>query len=135
MGHTGRPRVPISMTDDAPHRSPASGSPFEPVRRFVGERVRRAVVGDDPDRRHAELFEGDGPRWFADDSPVRVEEFLKRFNPDALRYYRLMGAVGYWNSYFETGGPTRKLLSARDALEQANWGHEHPRVINELGGC
>lgn len=60
------------MTDDAPHRSPASGSPFEPVRRFVGERVRRAVVGDDPDRRHAELFEGDGPRWFADDSPVRV---------------------------------------------------------------
>ena len=57
-----------------------------------------------------------------------------RWFPDALRYYRLMGAVGYWNSYFETGGPARKLLSARDALEQANWGHKHPRVINELGG-
>jgi uncharacterized protein (DUF2236 family) len=46
--------------------------PLDPVRRFVGERVRRAVVGSDPDRRHAELFESDGPRWFADDSPVRT---------------------------------------------------------------
>lgn len=65
-------------------------------------------------------------------NPIGRDEW--RWFPDALRYYRLMGAVGYWNSYFETNGPARKLLSARDALEQANWGHEHPREIDELGG-
>ncbi len=64
--------------------------------------------------------------------PIGRDEW--RWFPDALRYYRLMSAVGYWNSYFETGGPARKLLSARDALEQADWGHEHPQVIHELGG-
>jgi Ser/Thr protein kinase RdoA (MazF antagonist) len=81
-------------------------------------------------------YDFEGMRWFMkgyrDVYPVDRDEW--RWFPDALRYYRLMGAVGYWNSYFETNGPTRKLLSARDALEQADWGREHPREIDELGG-
>ena len=39
---------------------------------------------------------------------------------------RLRAAVQYWNSYFETGGPTRKLWSAVDALHRADCtGGEH----------
>jgi Ser/Thr protein kinase RdoA (MazF antagonist) len=63
--------------------------------------------------------------------PIGREEW--QWFPDALKYYRLMSTVQYWNSYFETGGPTRKLLSARDAFTQANWGWDYPRIIDELG--
>lgn len=51
---------------------PGGDDPLSPVRRFVAGHVRRAVVGRDAGTRHAELFDSEGPRWFADDSPVRV---------------------------------------------------------------
>lgn len=89
----------------------------------------------------SKLRYGDGPydfesmRWFmrayCQHYPISRDEW--RWFPDVLRYYRLMGSVQYWNSYFETNGPTRKLLSARDAFEQANWGWDHQREVNELG--
>lgn len=85
-------------------RYAAGGYDFDGMRHFM--RAYRAVYPIDPEEW----------RWF----------------PDVLRHYRLMAAVQYWNSYFETGGPTRKLLSARDALEQADWGRNHPREIAEL---
>jgi Ser/Thr protein kinase RdoA (MazF antagonist) len=50
----------------------------------------------------------------------------------AWRLYKLQAAVQYWNSYFETDGPTRKLVSALDAIDQANWVVEHPEVVREL---
>jgi Ser/Thr protein kinase RdoA (MazF antagonist) len=52
--------------------------------------------------------------------------------PAAWRLYKLQAAVQYWNSYFETDGPTRKLVSALDAIEQANWVLDHPDVIRGL---
>jgi Ser/Thr protein kinase RdoA (MazF antagonist) len=83
---------------------------------------------------------GDGPydfesmrqfmRGYCAVYPIGRDEW--RWFPDVLKVHRLMGVVGYWNSYFETGGPTRKLLSARDAYEQANWGWKHLREVNEL---
>lgn len=79
-------------------------------------------------------YDFEGMRWFMSAYraiyPIAAEEW--RWFPDVLRHYRLMAAVQYWNSYFETSGPTRKLLSARDALEQADWGRDHPREIAEL---
>ncbi len=59
------------LPGDGPDPVPDDG-PLAPVRRFVAERVRDAVVGSDAPKRHVELFEVDGPRWFADDSPVRL---------------------------------------------------------------
>jgi uncharacterized protein (DUF2236 family) len=44
---------------------------IEPIRRFVGDAVRRAVAGSDADRRRTELFDARGPRWFDDDSPIQ----------------------------------------------------------------
>ena len=35
-----------------------------------------------------------------------------RLLPDTWRLYKLPAAVQYWNSYFETDGPIRKLESA-----------------------
>ena len=63
--------------------------------------------------------------------PIDAEEW--QHFPAVLKYYRLMGAVQYWKSYFETNGPARKLASARDSLEQAAWATEHPHEITELG--
>ena len=63
--------------------------------------------------------------------PIDSEEW--RYFPAVLKYYRLMGAVQYWKSYFETNGPARKLASARDSLEQSTWAIEHPHEIAELG--
>ncbi|HEX5586200.1 MAG TPA: phosphotransferase [Acidimicrobiia bacterium] len=46
--------------------------------------------------------------------------------PLVWRFHRLRAAVQYWNSYFETSGPTRKLWSAVDALHRADFaGGEH----------
>jgi Ser/Thr protein kinase RdoA (MazF antagonist) len=63
--------------------------------------------------------------------PIDDEEW--GYFPEVLKFYRLMAAVQYWKSYFETNGPARKLASARDALEQAAWATEYPREIAELG--
>lgn len=49
--------------------------------------------------------------------------------PQVWRFYRLQAAVQYWSSYFETNGPTRKLISARDAVTQADWALENAGII------
>jgi Ser/Thr protein kinase RdoA (MazF antagonist) len=51
----------------------------------------------------------------------------------AWRLYKLQQAVQYWNSYFETDGPARKLASALDSIEQADWVTEHEEAISGLG--
>ncbi len=55
--------------------------------------------------------------------------------PDIWRLYKLQSAVQYWNSYVETDGPIRKLDSALDAIEQAQWVTEHPEAIERLAGA
>ena len=62
--------------------------------------------------------------------PLSVHEW--ELFPQAWRFYKLMGAVQYWNSYYETGGPTRKLVSARDAIDQADWALRHPDKLFSL---
>lgn len=49
----------------------ADGGPFEGVRGWLAARVRERVVGDDAPARAHELFEAPGPRWFAEDAPIR----------------------------------------------------------------
>ncbi len=71
MGSTTASDPTASEPGDLPER-PADDGPLAPVRRFVSERVRDAVVGSNAPKRHVELFEVDGPRWFDDDSPVRL---------------------------------------------------------------
>lgn len=51
--------------------------------------------------------------------PLSADEW--RLLPLVWQHYKLQGAVQYWSSYFESGGPARKLASARDAIEQALW--------------
>lgn len=67
-------------------------------------------------------------QWFMDgyqtEFPFSDEEW--DLFPQVWRHYKLKGAIGYWVSYFETGGPTRKLNSARDAIAQAKWALKHP---------
>lgn len=45
---------------------------LEPARRALADAVRNRVVGDRADERAAELFTATGPRWFADDRPIRI---------------------------------------------------------------
>lgn len=45
---------------------------LEPLRRAVAGAVRSRVVGDDAERRAAELFAAPGERWFGDDSAIRI---------------------------------------------------------------
>jgi Ser/Thr protein kinase RdoA (MazF antagonist) len=52
---------------------------------------------------------------------------------EAWRLYKLHAAVQYWNSYFETDGPVRKLASALDSMGQADWVRAHPGWIGRLG--
>jgi glycosyltransferase involved in cell wall biosynthesis/Ser/Thr protein kinase RdoA (MazF antagonist) len=52
--------------------------------------------------------------------------------PDVWRFHKLQAAVQYWNSYFETSGPVRKLASALDALDQAQWVIDRPGLVTKL---
>jgi len=42
------------------------------ARDWIGKQIRSRVVGDDPAAKSAETFLAPGPRWFPEDSPVRV---------------------------------------------------------------
>jgi len=65
--------------------------------------------------------------------PLTPDE--RRHLADAWRLYKLQQAVQYWNSYFETNGPVRKLASALDSIGQAEWVNEHPEAIARLAGA
>jgi Ser/Thr protein kinase RdoA (MazF antagonist) len=67
--------------------------------------------------------------------PLTREEM--RLLPSVWRLYKLHAAVQYWNSYFETGGPVRKLDAALDSIEQSEWVMRHTDLIESLAssGC
>jgi Ser/Thr protein kinase RdoA (MazF antagonist) len=52
--------------------------------------------------------------------------------PQVWRFYRLRSAMIYWNSYFETGGPAKKLISARNVVQQTDWVLNNPLQILNL---
>lgn len=73
-------------------------------------------------------------QWFMNayqaEFPLSKDEWM--YFPQVWAFYRLQSAIQYWNSYFETGGPTRKLFSARDAIDQVVWALNHPALLLEL---
>jgi Ser/Thr protein kinase RdoA (MazF antagonist) len=56
----------------------------------------------------------------------------RRLLPDAWKLYKLQAAVQYWNSYYETDGPVRKLAAALDSIAQADLVAEAPAIIHRL---
>jgi len=54
--------------------------------------------------------------------------------PLVWKYYKLMKAVQYWSSYFETNGPARKLKSSRDEIECSSWALNNPQRLAEFRG-
>jgi len=45
---------------------------FDPARTWIAEQIRARVVGAEPTDRAAAIMHAPGPRWFEDDSPIRV---------------------------------------------------------------
>ncbi|MCU1396019.1 MAG: hypothetical protein JWM34_4447 [Ilumatobacteraceae bacterium] len=45
---------------------------LEPARAWIASQIRSRVVGDDPAAKGAAIFDTDGPRWFAEDTPIRL---------------------------------------------------------------
>lgn len=62
--------------------------------------------------------------------PIEREEW--GWLPTVWRFYKLRSALIYWNSYLDTAGPRRKLISAKDAVWQANWVIQHPEKLIHL---
>lgn len=69
-------------------------------------------------------------RAYASVFPLTADE--RELLPEAWRLYKLHAAAQYWNSYFETDGPVRKLHSAVDSIGQAEWVLQNPEVIARL---
>ncbi|MEM2125340.1 MAG: phosphotransferase [Candidatus Methanosuratincola sp.] len=55
-----------------------------------------------------------------------------RLFPRIWRYCKLQDVVKYWNSFFETQGPVRKLISARKAKNLADLDPDRLSTITEL---
>ncbi len=47
-------------------------STLDPARTWLADQIRQRVIGDDPDAKAAAVMSAPGPRWFAEDSPVRL---------------------------------------------------------------
>lgn len=47
-------------------------TPLDPARAWLATQIRSRVVGDHPERQVAAIVDGVGPRWFADDRPIRT---------------------------------------------------------------
>ncbi len=62
--------------------------------------------------------------------PLSDEEW--RLFPQVWAFYRYQSAVQYWNSYYATNGPERKLHSARDAVAQAEYALRHADELARL---
>lgn len=62
--------------------------------------------------------------------PISNEEW--DIFPKVWKYYKMMKAVQYWMSYFETNGPVRKLYSSRDEIDFSDWALENPNRISEF---
>jgi Ser/Thr protein kinase RdoA (MazF antagonist) len=58
-------------------------------------------------------------KGYQSEGPISGDEW--QYLPLVWRFHKLRASLIYWNSYFETGGPARKLISARDAVSQAEW--------------
>jgi Ser/Thr protein kinase RdoA (MazF antagonist) len=69
-------------------------------------------------------------RAYQQEFPLTADEW--QFLPLVWRFYKLRSSLIYWNSYFETGGPLRKLISSRNAVSQADWVMENPVPILDL---
>jgi hypothetical protein len=82
------------------------------------------------------MVDSESMHWFMeayrDEYPLSAVEW--QFFPQVWRFYKIQSAVQYWNSYFETNGPTRKLISAREAMIQADWALNHPDQVLALRG-
>ncbi len=79
-------------------------------------------------------YDFESMHWFMEgyqsEYPLSGDEW--QLLPQVWRFYKMQGAVQYWNSYFQTRGPTRKLVSARDAMNQADWALSHPDRLLQL---
>ena len=62
--------------------------------------------------------------------PIGQDEW--QYLPLVWRFHKLRASLIYWNSYFETGGPARKLVSARDAVHQAEWVVKNPELLLKI---
>lgn len=64
--------------------------------------------------------------------PISTNEW--NWLPQVWSFYKLTKAVQYWGSFFETNGPTRKLISARDEIQQRGWALEHFKQLSAYRG-
>ncbi len=71
-------------------------------------------------------------RAYHADFPIPAEEW--QWMPQVWKYYKLTKAVQYWLSFFETNGPPRKLVSAREEILQADWAQEHFAALSAYRG-
>jgi Ser/Thr protein kinase RdoA (MazF antagonist) len=63
-------------------------------------------------------------------APLTADE--RRWFSRSWCRYKLEAGVQYWISYFDTDGPTRKLRSALDSIEQARQVADRPETIAAL---
>ena len=45
---------------------------LEPARTWIAQQIRSRVVGVDPQQKNAQIFDTPGPRWFPENSPIRL---------------------------------------------------------------
>jgi Ser/Thr protein kinase RdoA (MazF antagonist) len=139
LAHAGLPRVVIhgdyGLHNLLYHRGRAVPVDFEVSR--LDWRVNDLVSALGKYRYRDRVYDFESMRSFMDAYaqvfPLTAAE--RQAFPDAWRLYKLQAAVQYWNGYFQTNGPVRKLTSAVDSIEQAAWVSTHSAFIDELAQC
>lgn len=115
---------------------PRAGSPtpidFELSR--LDWRINDLISAVGKHRFKGQRYDFESMRTFmaAYDGSYPLSEQERALFVEAWRFYKLRAAVQYWNSYFQTNGPARKLRSALDSIKQADWVRDHPEAVRDL---
>jgi hypothetical protein len=112
------------------------------LRDSLGEALRSRVVGPDAETRVQQIMEVDGPRWYADDRPIRIVHADASMFIGGLRALLLqtlhplaMAGVAQHSDY--KSDPWGRLQRTADFLAATTFGpaDEAQRIIDRILAC
>jgi uncharacterized protein (DUF2236 family) len=109
------------------------------LRDQLGEGLRNMVVGPDAEQRTQQIMEAEGPRWFADDRPIRIVHmdasmFIGGLRALLLQTLHPLAMAGVANHSDYRNDPWGRLQRTADFLASTTFGPEQEaqRIIDRI---
>jgi uncharacterized protein (DUF2236 family) len=123
---------------EAPNSSMVSER-MSSLRDQLGEALRNRVIGPDAEQRRLQIMDAHGPRWFADDRPIRIVHmdasmFIGGLRALLLQTLHPLAMAGVANHSDYRNDPWGRLQRTADFLASTTFGPEQEaqRIIDRI---